>query len=92
MKASDKLISLSSLLTGTALEHLMNIQISTGGGTIFVDESITAEMRSTDIECLIKDDVLDCELLTPGLIICELDAETIDASFVEEIMTIDLPN
>ncbi len=62
MTTGEKLVEMSELLTGTAMEHLLNIT-GGGGGTeyVFVDAILKAELgEELSPVCSVNEDIIIC--------------------------------
>ena len=49
MTTGERLVAISTLLIGTALEHFLNISTGTGGETIYVERLIRGEIEVVSI-------------------------------------------
>ena len=49
MTTGERLVAISTLLIGTALEHFLNISTGTGGETIYVERLIRGEIEVISI-------------------------------------------
>lgn len=53
MTTGERLVDISTLSTGTALEHFLNISTGTGGETIYVDRMLSADVSAVAIAAVV---------------------------------------
>ena len=54
MTTGERLVSISTLSTGTALDHFLNISTGSGGETIFVTK-LFADVKKTTVVGIVKE-------------------------------------
>lgn len=78
MTTGEKLVSLSSRVTGNAMQHLLN----PAEVTVFVETLVSANLSQDIINCELEEGVIKCDITEP-LIACDITEETIEGDVRE---------
>ena len=62
MTTGERLVAISTLVIGTALEHFLNISTGTGGETIYVERLIQGEVAAASISGEVVPSVISGEV------------------------------
>ena len=81
MTTGEKLVSISSRLTGSAMQHLLN----PAEVIVLVEALVNADVSPDTINCELEEELIACEVSEP-LIECDITEETIDCDVSEPLI------